>query len=382
MDAEIVTAVKDKLVQLDSFMAAQNERSTKFENTLRSFMERSSRPGVLLGASGEELDNSPGALVAKSADVKNFFASAGRSRGSVHIAVPGRLIRKNIIVSDVGGLKPGVQNLGIAPLVAPPLGVAELIPSVPITEGMIEFCRQIGVLPIAGSQLGQGVAKKEVSLDFEDVVLAAETLAAWIAVSRQAAADSRMLQAFINAQLLQSVRLEEERQILSGAGAAAHELTGLLPIATPVVVTATTPIDAIAQLLGSLTAQGITPSGVVINPVDFNGMSTAKTIGGDYILGSPTQATPQVLWGVQLALSSTVPAGTVLAGDFQRGALLGYREDPNVQISSEHADFFIRNLLAVRAEERLALAILQPFYFAKTTLPVVIESAHAPAKRS
>src|SRR5262249_26291481 len=60
---------------------------------------------------------------------------------------------------------------------------------------------------------------------------------------------------------------------------------------------------------------------------------------------------------------------TVLAGDFQRGARLWDREDATIEVSTEHSDFFIRNLLCVRAEERLTLAISQTAYFAKATLP-------------
>ena len=44
-----------------------------------------------------------------------------------------------------------------------------------------------------------------------------------------------------------------------------------------------------------------------------------------------------------------------LVGDFERAATLYDRHAPRIEVSTEHADFFTRNLVAIRAEERLAL---------------------------
>jgi HK97 family phage major capsid protein len=48
-----------------------------------------------------------------------------------------------------------------------------------------------------------------------------------------------------------------------------------------------------------------------------------------------------------------------LVGDFQRAATLYDRWTPRVEVSTEHADFFTRNLVAILAEQRLALAVKQ-----------------------
>jgi hypothetical protein len=39
------------------------------------------------------------------------------------------------------------------------------------------------------------------------------------------------------------------------------------------------------------------------------------------------------------------------------------------QIIAEHADYFTKNLVAIRCEERVTLAVYQPFAFVKGSFP-------------
>lgn len=56
------------------------------------------------------------------------------------------------------------------------------------------------------------------------------------------------------------------------------------------------------------------------------------------------------------------PAVTIdkfLVGSFQAAATLYDRWAPRVEVSTEHADFFVRNFVAVLAEERIGMAVKQ-----------------------
>jgi HK97 family phage major capsid protein len=48
-------------------------------------------------------------------------------------------------------------------------------------------------------------------------------------------------------------------------------------------------------------------------------------------------------------------AGHFLAGDYQLAADLYDRQQANIEISREHSDFFVKNMVAILCEERLAL---------------------------
>ena len=72
-----------------------------------------------------------------------------------------------------------------------------------------------------------------------------------------------------------------------------------------------------------------------------------------YLLGGPAGVASPVLWGVPVAITTAVTRGTFYVGAFGPYCAVVDREDARVDISTEHDDYFIRNMVAVRAEERL-----------------------------
>ena len=60
--------------------------------------------------------------------------------------------------------------------------------------------------------------------------------------------------------------------------------------------------------------------------------------------------------------SEAVPVGTAITAAFDRG-IIWDREQATVAVSDSHADFFIRNLVAILAELRLAFGIFRPSAF-------------------
>lgn len=314
-----------------------------------------------------------GALVTKSRDVQAFAGSntsGSRIRGSVTVAIGGSFVTKATITTGTTGLIVRTETDPIDPLPRLPLTVIDLLPKRPLKGGVLKFTRQTGAHPVAGIQVLEGDAKAEGALTFEEVTLTTETLAVWIPASVQALRDIDGLELLIDTELLYAVKVLEDNEVLNGTGAG--HLTGLLPTATVVVPDAAdTPIDAVARMLMNLITRGYQPTGVVLNPADYLSMALAKDADENYILGPPTSAPATTLWGIPLALTTALAAGTAMAGDFRR-AELRYSEDANVQISTEHADFFIRNLVAIRAEESALLAIKRPDAFVKTTLPAPV----------
>jgi len=73
---------------------------------------------------------------------------------------------------------------------------------------------------------------------------------------------------------------------------------------------------------------------------------------------------PRLFWTAVVDTSALV-SGVALIGAFALGAYLWDRELATVRISEHHEDFFIKNLVCVLAEERLALTTFRPQAFVK-----------------
>lgn len=84
----------------------------------------------------------------------------------------------------------------------------------------------------------------------------------------------------------------------------------------------------------------------------------SPVIGGQY--PTPIATLRGVLWGLQIVVTTAIAAGTGLVGAFDQAFTLYDRQETRVIVSDSHADFLVRNLLAVLAEARVALAPVQP----------------------
>jgi HK97 family phage major capsid protein len=74
-----------------------------------------------------------------------------------------------------------------------------------------------------------------------------------------------------------------------------------------------------------------------------------------------------MLWGLPVAVTPAMTAGTALVGAYASAAQVFRKGGIRVEASNSHQDFFIKNLVAIRAEERLALAVYRPGAFGEVT---------------
>ena len=127
--------------------------------------------------------------------------------------------------------------------------------------------------------------------------------------------------------------------------------------------------DAIfAQMMALAWSSFLMPDGIVMNPADWAQVATLKTSTGEYLGGGPfTSAQTPTLWGLPVAVTPVMVMNTALVGAFKTGAQIFRRGGLRVEASNSHQDFFIKNLVAIRAEERLALAVYRPSAFGTVT---------------
>ncbi len=255
--------------------------------------------------------------------------------------------------------------------------VRTLIPVYATDSNLVEFARELLFTNNAAPQGGgsspvqtEGQLKAESSLTFEFVQQAIITLAHWIPASRQILADAKMLQSYIDQRLRYGVLLEEEDEVLNGTGANGT-LTGLVQSATTYNRGATgdQALDTLLKAMLQVTLSDYAADGVVLSSTDWTNIMLLKDSEGRYLFGNPAQ--PMVsasVWGRPVAATNSLTAGTFLVGAFQLAAALWDREQATVRISESHDDFFVRNLVALLAEERVALTVYRPAAIVKGSI--------------
>jgi HK97 family phage major capsid protein len=216
-----------------------------------------------------------------------------------------------------------------------------------------------------------GGYKPESGLALEVVSTTVKTIAHWIPMTKRAAADAAQVRTLVDAFLRYGLNEELEDQMLNGSGAGENfqGIYGTTGVQT--VGSAGTDIDAVVDAIKAVRVTGRRrPSALVIHPDDWysTGFLTAKDTQGNYLLGDPRASIDQLnqIWGLQVVVTEAATANTALVGDF-RQAVLWEREGVNVMVSDQHADFFIRNLLAILAEMRAAFGVLDPQAFCTIT---------------
>lgn len=214
------------------------------------------------------------------------------------------------------------------------------------------------LVPVAG-----GGYKPEGAWAYEIVTANVKTIAEWVPVTKRALADVAQLEGLINDELAKDVKDAEEAQILVGNGSGENftGINGTSNVQTQAWATdwLTTTRKAVTK---ARTVGRVNPTAWVMNPADAEAMDLLKDGENRYFFGGPYGIGPRTLWGIPVVESENQTSGKALLGDFSK-AVIWDREQTTVTMSDSHDDFFIRNLVAVLAEERLAFGVTRPTAF-------------------
>lgn len=223
----------------------------------------------------------------------------------------------------------------------------------------------------AAAQASEGAKKAQSDLQFEEITTGVKTLAHFVKASRQILDDAAMLQSYINGRLTYGLKLVEDKQLLSGDGAAGG-LTGIMNVAQafadPAKLAAYTIIDQLRLAQLQVILAEYPSNGFVLNPIDWAKIELEKDGMGRNIIGNPQSLAQPTLWGIPVVQTQAMAAGSFLTGAFDLGAQIFDRQQSGIAVSTENEDDFVKNLVTVLCEERLALAIYRPEAFVKGTL--------------
>lgn len=219
--------------------------------------------------------------------------------------------------------------------------------------------------------------KPAMNLAFESKSAAIKTLAHWVPVTKQALDDIDMLRSYIEDRLISGLKKTEEYQILYGKGGS-EELDGITN--NPNIRDykwsqggeCDTKLDALRRAITLASHSGRRPDLIGISIDDEEDVELAKGRDGHYIYADVVSGTERRRWGLRMFSSPYIPAGQAIVGAFREGMTLWDREDISIAITDSHDNYFIRNMYAIRAEERIGLTVECPEAF------VLVEFDEAP----
>ncbi|PIO96854.1 phage major capsid protein [Pleomorphomonas carboxyditropha] len=229
----------------------------------------------------------------------------------------------------------------------------------------IEYVKESGFQNMA-APVAETAAKPQSDLAFDLVTTNVRTIAHWFLASKQVLEDVPALQSYIDTRARYGLAYKEEEQLLSGDGTG-QNLHGLIPQATAfdddLRSVGDTRIDVLRRAILQVRIAEYRASGIVLNPLDWAEIELLKDDSGKYIWSNPTINNGQNLWGLPVVDTNAMPAGKFMVGAFNIAAQVFDREDAAVEVSTEDSDNFRKNMITIRAEERLALAVMRPESF-------------------
>lgn len=217
-------------------------------------------------------------------------------------------------------------------------------------------------------------SKPQSSMTVVGVQAPVRTIAHFEVAHRNVLEDEPTLRGIIDNELLYGLRLTEDDQILNGNGSGSNltgirNVSGVQTLNWSAGVVGDTRIDAIRRGITKSLLAYYEPTGIIMHPNDMEDIELTKDDENRHIMVMSVSIGAEArLWRLPIVSTPAITEGKVLIGSFGVGATLYDRMEGTIRVAEQHSDFFVRNAVAVLAEERIALAVKRPESFVEVTL--------------
>ncbi|HEJ0093882.1 TPA: phage major capsid protein [Citrobacter freundii] len=351
-------------------MASELNALKEAEKTLKASMgELEQHVAQMPLANAKQVVESVGQQVISAEALKTFAASVAASQ---RISIP---VKAALLTANVPGNIVAPDRLpGIDTAPKQRLFIRDLIAPGTTASNTIYWVQQTGFTNNAAA-VAENTTKPYSNIEFAEKITPVRTIAHLFKASKQILDDFAQLQSQVDAEMRFGLKYVEEQEILFGDGTGAH-LEGIIPQASAFSaafqVENQNGIDDLRLAMLQAQLARFPASGHVLHFIDWAKIELTKDTLGRYILANPAALTGPTLWGLPVvATETTAFQGKFLTGAFSAGAQIFDREETNVVISTENADDFEKNMITIRCEERLALAVKRPeaFVYGSFTVP-------------
>jgi len=354
LSAETKAAVDEMALKFNTLTEAEKQLKSQLGELEQEFARLPTQ------ASAQQIESLGGTVIKSEALVE--FAKSIQGNRRVSVPVNAALLSTGVAQGVVEPQRlPGIdvmpkQRLFIRDLIAPGR----------TTSPAIFWVQQTGFTN-AARVVAENTAKPYSDIVFDTKITPVTTIAHMFKASKQILDDFAQLQSTIDAEMRYGLKYAEESEILFGDGTGVH-LQGIVPQASAYdpafVPEELTFIDQLRLAMLQSQLARLPASGHVLHFTDWAKIELTKDSLGRYIIGNPLSLAGPTLWGLPVVATELAAfLGKFLTGAFQTGAQIFDREDANVVISTENADDFEKNMISIRCEERLALAVKRPEAF-------------------
>lgn len=367
--AKSLQTMQDEIKNHGQVTDATKNKVEELEKKYTSFTDEIAKLKKL-GASGNpEALKTAGAMFVESDAYRTMLES--RSQKSAPVAVD--FFKKELVTTtSAGALITPDRRPDIIGAPDQTVWLRDLLNVQNTNSNSIEYVRETGFTN-AAAPVPEGELKPESGITFDTETASVKTIAHWIPATRQAIEDAAQLQTYIDARLRYGLKLAEETQILYGDGTG-ENLSGLLTdpdIQDAGAVGSIEPTDnALDHLRRSLTRviiAGYPATGVVLHPTNWEQIELMKADNGQYLWFNLGDGVNPRLFRLPVVQTPSIQVDDYLLGAFGLGAQLWDRQQTEVRIG-EPGDYFLRNKIAVLAEERIALTKYRPEAFVTGSL--------------
>jgi HK97 family phage major capsid protein len=326
--------------------------------------------------------------ISKSMGVGNDDYQAGVRRG-LPFALEAKNTPHDILkasATDVVSSVPVQSFSGVYQQIMRATPFIDLVPSAPLDGNAVNYARQVARDLLAAPQWGasdpsnpknQGATKAQSDWSYIEITAGLQTIAHFVRVGRQTLDDYPGMQQMVDTEMVYGVRLAVENQLLNGTNANG-QIQGIIPVATAYKTSYNvaqdqafdTILHAIQQLNGEQLAF---PTFICIHPSKWAAMQGIKDGDtanfGAYILGGPGVIAAQQLWGVPVVATHGIGVDKFLVGNMILGARQRTKGGMMVEFFAQDSDNVQRNLVTVRAEQRMLQEVHRTDAFVYGTFP-------------
>lgn len=301
-------------------------------------------------------------VAAKAAEAKDHAKEQ-----NYHVIVSG--LKAAAVMDTPASISPAVTDVDtrIVEGYRRPLLIADLFGAESISGNALTYFVESATVEGGPAHTTEGSEKPMMSFgDPTAVTVALKKIASYMKETDELVADAPWLASSINGRGMYQHELAVENYLIT-------TLAGTSGIGTASLLT---PDGIFKAMMTVQNNSGFAPDAIVINPTDYQNIRLRKDGNGQYFgggfmngaYGNGGIVEQPPIWGLRTVVTSAVAAGTCYVGAFKLGgSIVRKNAGVAVDIAYQNEDDFIKNLVTVRIEERLALAVRRPAAFVKIT---------------